>query len=218
MSCTFLQGREGMRHACERGETLIGLLVGLAVGLVVLAAGTQMLGQHLRGHRLNLQSSHLQHDLRTAMDWMTRELRRAQYVADAWQTRSPTTCNDTFCDGLEDFSIEGDWIDFSHDRNHNGAQDDDECMGFRLSDKALMARRSCSGSGNWLPLTDRNSLEVTALSWQLQCEQRQGWLHRSVRVTLAGQWPGDAMRPFSLSQTVHLRNDLPASVQALYCP
>jgi type IV pilus assembly protein PilW len=207
-----------MRHPHERGETLIGLLVGLAVGLVVLAAGTQMLGQHLRGHRLNLQSSHLQHDLRTALDWVTRELRQAQYSAQAWQTRSPTTCDDAFCDGFEDFSIEGDWIDFSHDRNNNGAQDDDECMGFRLSDKALMARRSCSSSGNWLPLTDRASLEVTALSWQLRCELRQGWLHRSVRVTLAGQWPGDATRPFSLSQTVHLRNDLPASAQALFCP
>jgi type II secretory pathway component PulJ len=207
-----------MHHPRERGETLIGLLVGLAVGLVVLAAGTQMLGQQLRGHRLNLQSSHLQHDLRTAMDWVTRELRQAQYSAQAWETRSPSTCDDAFCDGFEDFSIEDDWIDFSRDRNHNGMQDDDECMGFRLSDKALMARRSCSGSGNWLPLTDRASVEVTALSWQLRCELRQGWLHRSVRVTLAGQWPGDATRPFSLSQTVHLRNDLPASAQALYCP
>ncbi len=207
-----------MRHTVPRGETLTGLLVGLALGLVVLAAGTQMLAQHLGGHRLNLQASHLQHDLRTAMDWMGRELCQAQYVAGAWQTRSPTTCDDPFCDGLEDFSIEDDWIDFSRDRNHNGLQDDDECMGFRLSNKALMARRSCSGTGQWQPLTDRASLEVTALGWQLQCERRQGWLHRTVRVTLTGQWPGDASRSFSLSQTVHLRNDLPASAQALYCP
>ncbi|MBD8050617.1 PilW family protein [Limnohabitans radicicola] len=207
-----------MHHPHERGETLIGLLVGLAVGLIVLAAGTQMLAQHLRGHRLNLQASHLQHDLRTAMDWMSRELRQAQYSAQAWQTRSPSACDDSFCDGFEDFSIEGDWIDFSHDRNHNGRQDDDECIGFRLSDKVLMARRSCSGSGNWLALTDRSSLEITALSWQLQCELRQGWLHRTVRVTLTGQWPGDTTQPISLSQTVHLRNDMPASAQALYCP
>ena len=202
----------------QRGETLIGMLVGLTVGLLVLAAGTQMLAQHLRGHRLSLQASHLQHNLRSAMDWMTRELRQAQYVAGAWQTRSPSACNDTFCDGFEDFSIEGDWIDFSRDRNHNGTQDDNECIGFRLSDKALMARRTCSGSGNWLTLTDRTSLEVTALSWQLQCELRQGWLHRTVHVTLSGQWPGDATQPVSLTQTVHLRNDLPESVQAQYCP
>ena len=207
-----------MQRPHERGETLVGLLVGLAIGLLVLAAGTQMLTQHLRAHRLNLQASHLQHDLRSAMDWMTRELRQAQYVADAWQTRSPTKCEDSFCSGTDDFSIEGDWIDFSHDRNHDGKQSDDECMGFRLNNKVLMARRSCSGVGNWLALTDRTNLEVTALSWQLQCELRQGWLHRTVRVTLTGQWPGDATQPISLSQTVHLRNDLPASVQARFCP
>ena len=207
-----------MRHPAQRGETLVGLLVGLGIGLLVLAAGSQMLAQQLRGHRLSLQGSHVQHELRSAMDWMSRELRKAQYAGLAWQTRSPASCSDPFCDGLEDFSIEGDWIDFSHDRDHDGAQDDNECMGFRLSNKVILARRTCSGTGSWLPLTDSASLEVTALSWQLQCELRQGWLHRSVRITLSGQWPGDAARPVSLSQTVHLRNDVPASVQALYCP
>lgn len=214
----MLAAMKRLPRSGEHGETLVGLLVGLSVGLVVLAAGAQMLAQHLRGHRLSLQSSHLQHDLRSAMDWMARELRQAQYAAGAWQTRSPTACDDTFCDGFEDFSIEDDWIDFSHDRNHNGVQDDNECMGFRLSDKVLMARRSCSGSGNWVALTDGASLEVTALNWQLACEARHGWLHRSVQITLSGQWPGDASPPIQLSQTVHLRNDLPASAQTLFCP
>ena len=197
---------------------MIGLLVGLSLGLLVLAAGSQMLAQLLRGHRMNLQSSHVQHDLRTAIDGMTGELRQAQYSAKAWQTRSPSVCDDSFCDGLEDFSIEGDWIDFSRDRNHNGTQDEDECLGFRLSNHVLMARRSCSGSGSWLPISDRASLEFTALNWQLQCELRQGWLHRTLQVTLSGQWPGDASRAFSLTQTVHMRNDLPASTRALFCP
>lgn len=207
-----------MRSIQQRGETLTGLLVGMAVGLVVLAAGTQMLAQHLRGHRLNLQASHLHHDLRSAMDWMARELRQAQYVANAWQTRSSGHCEDNFCDGTDDFRIEDDWIDFSHDRNHNGRQDNHECIGFRISQKALMARRTCSGPGSWLPLTDRGSLEVTGLQWQLRCELREGWLQRSVRITLTGHSPADAERPLSLSQTVHLRNDLPASTRALYCP
>lgn len=196
----------------------MGLLVGMAVGLVVLAAGTQMLAQHLRGHRLNLQASHLQHDLRSAMDAMARELRQAQYVAKAWKTRAAGRCADDFCDGLEDFRIEADRIEFSHDRNHNGTQDNHECMGFRLSQRALMARRSCSGSGSWLSLTDRGSLEITALHWQLRCEWRDGWLHRTVRITLSGHAPGQAQQPWTLARTVHLRNDLPAPAGALYCP
>ena len=202
----------------QHGETLMGLLVGLSVGLVVLAAGSALLAHQLRGHRMALQDSHLHHDLRSAMDWMARELRKAQYSAKAWETRSPTACVDTFCDGFEDFSIEVDWIDFSHDRNHNGEQDNDECMGFRLSGQQLMAKRSCNASGDWQAITDRVNLEITALSWQLQCELHQGWLHRAVQMSLTAQWPGDATRQVTLTQTVHLRNDLPAAKKALYCP
>jgi type II secretory pathway component PulJ len=208
----------------ERGETLTGLLVGLSVGLVVLAAGSAMLAHHLRGHRMALQDSHLHHDLRSAMDWMARELRKAQYSAKAWETRSPSACDDAFCEGLEDFSIEKDWIDFSYDRNHNGSKDNDECMGFRVIDQRLMVKRSCvtngawKSTGDWQAVTDQASLEITALSWQLHCELRQGWLHRSVLMTLTAQWSGDASRQLSLSQTVHLRNDLPVHMQTMYCP
>ena len=59
----------------------MGLLVGLSVGLLVLAAGSALMAQHLRGHRLLLQDSHLHQDLRSVTDWMTRELRQATLVA-----------------------------------------------------------------------------------------------------------------------------------------
>lgn len=209
---------EHMSSRGERGETLMGLLVGLSVGLVVLAAGSAMLANHLRGHRMALQDSHLHHDLRSAMDWMARELRKAQYSASAWETRSPTVCEDAFCDGPEDFSIEGHRIEFSHDRNHNGEQNKNECMGFRLTGKALHAKRSCSASGDWLAITDSANLQITDLRWQLHCEQHQGWLRRRVEMALTAQWPTDASRQVRLSHTVHLRNDLPASHQALFCP
>ncbi|MEK7344300.1 MAG: hypothetical protein AAB176_01285 [Pseudomonadota bacterium] len=202
----------------ERGETLLGLLVGLSVGLVVLAAGSALLSTHLRAHRSALQDSHLHADLRSAMDWMTRELRKAHYTANAFATRSPAACTDAFCDGPEDFRIDGDAIHFSHDRNHNGAQDSNECMGFRLSGTALQAKRSCNASGDWQAITDKANLHVTALRWQVHCEQHHGWLHRRVQMAMTAQWPGDAARQLSLSQTVHLRNNVPASQQALFCP
>jgi type II secretory pathway component PulJ len=205
-----------MPKITQRGETLIGLLVGLSVGLLVLAAGSAMLANHLRGHRMALQDSHLHHDLRSAMDWMARELRKTQYTAQAWKTRAPSVCDDAFCSGWQDLSIEGDWIDFSYDRDHNGKKDDDECMGFRLSGTTLHARRSCKG--DWQAITDNANLKITALSWQLRCELRNGWVHRSVLMALTAQWPRDASRQISLSQTVHLRNDLPASAKVLFCP
>jgi type IV pilus assembly protein PilW len=200
------------------GETLIGLLVGLSVGLVVLAGGSALLAHHLRAHRAALQDSHLHTDLRSAMDWMARELRKAQYSASAWASRSPVACADAFCDDPEDFRIDGDEIHFTHDRNHNGQQDPNECVGFRISGKALQAKRSCSASGDWQAITDPANLAITALDWQMQCEQRPGWLRRQVHMRLTAQWPSDASRQVELSQTVHLRNDLPASQRALFCP
>lgn len=207
-----------MQPKQQTGETLIGLLVGLSVGFVVLAAGSALLANHLRAHRAALQDSHLHTDLRSAMDWMARELRKAHYSASAWRSRSPVACTDAFCDGPEDFRIDGDEIHFTHDRNHDGQQDTNECLGFRVSGTALQAKRSCNASGDWQAITDKANLVVTALRWQVQCQQHQGWLRRQVQMRLTAQWPGDASRQLSLSQTVHLRNDLPASQHALFCP
>lgn len=201
----------------ERGETLMGLLVGLAVGLVVLAGGSALLANQLRAHRMALQDSHLHQDLRSSMDWMAHELRQAHYVANAWQTRDPQRCEDAFCDGLDDFSIHGSRIDFSLDRNHNGLKDNNECLGFRVVKGALQARTACRPEV-WTALTDTASLQFTQLDWQLQCTQAQGWLQRSVALAMTAQWPGDATRQVSLKQTVHLRNAVPASQQALFCP
>lgn len=202
----------------QGGETLVGLLVGLSVGLVVLASGSALLAQHLKLHHDTVQDSHLHHDLRSAMFWMSRELRKAHYTAQAWTTRSPEGCDDPFCQDAQDFSIHGDWIDFSHDRNHNGLKDDNECMGFRLVAGALQARRSCRGSGSWQAITDRAHLRITGLRWQLQCHPQQGWLSRSLHMQVSAQWPHDATRHISLGQTIHLRNAVPHSQQARFCP
>lgn len=205
-------------HRPESGETLMGLLVGMAVGWVVLAAGSALLALELRAHRANLQDSHMHHDLRSAMDWMARELRKTQYSAKAAETRSPSSCEDAFCDGPEDFHVEGDTILFSYDRDHNGLQDNNECMGFRLSNKAIQIRRSCRASGDWQAITDRSNLEITDMVWQLHCDTPGGWLQRRVQMTLTAHWPEDLGRQIKLTHTVHLRNDLPGSTVARFCP
>lgn len=204
-------------HPTERGETLAGLLVGLAVGLVVLAAGSALLAQQLRAHRAALQDRQLHTDLRSAMDWVARDLHKAQYVAHAWQTRSPTACDDPFCPTPDNFSIVGRQIDFSHDRNHNGTKDDDECMGFRLTQQSLHARRSCSGSGSWQAVTDRTQVNISDVQWVLHCEWRNGWWQRSVHMSLAASWPSEPSRTIKLTQIIAIRNHLPGSQSVPNC-
>lgn len=200
----------------QAGETLVGLLVGLGVGLVVLAAGSQMLAQHLQGHRLALQDSHVHHDLRSALDTIARELRQAQALGQAWRGRATAHCADDFCSELADLLVQGERIGFGLDRNQSGQLDNNECSGFRLKDHELQIRTACTPEV-WTDLTDAGSLKMTGLAWQVHCEKRGRWVARWVTVQLSAQWPRDATRALSLSQTVSLRNDVPASPWPAAC-
>ncbi|WP_414015795.1 hypothetical protein [Limnohabitans sp.] len=200
----------------QQGETLVGLLVGLGMSMVVLAAGSQMLAQLLQGHRLALQDSHMHHDLRSALDTIAKELRQAQAIGQAYRRRATAQCADAFCAGQADLVVQGQRISFGQDRNQNGLMDNNECLGFRLRDHELQIRTACTPEV-WTDLTDAGSLKMTGLNWQVHCEKRGRWVARWVTVQMSAQWPSDATRALSLSQTVSLRNDVPDSPWPVVC-
>ena len=193
----------------QSGETLMGLMVGLGLGLLVLAGGTQMLAQTLRGQRALQQDSHVHHDLRAALGMIARELRQAQLIEGAWKLRTTAPCQDAFCGHAEDFSIQADRINFSVDRNHNGKQDNNECLGFRLTNGEIKARTACLPEV-WTSITDAGSLKITALQWRVHCATQGRLWQRWITVSLTAEWPNDKSRQWQMSQTVSLRNALPS--------
>ena len=146
-----------------RGLTLVELLVGLALGLLVVAGGTTLLANQLREHRSLIIEARLMQDLRTAADVVARDLRRAGHWGDAGagvgsagqscarqplrrdraraaRPRTPRACA----------------IRATSTENH--VVDSNEQFGFRLRNRAIEIQL---GSGNWQALTDATLLAVT---------------------------------------------------------
>lgn len=64
-------------RTCQRGISLVELMVGIAIGLVIVAAALFALTHHLRENRAMLLETRLMQDLRTTTDLIARDLRRA---------------------------------------------------------------------------------------------------------------------------------------------
>lgn len=66
----------------QAGLSIVELMVGIAIGLIVVAAATVMVSTQLSENRRLLLETQLQQDLRATADIVTRELRRAGTLAD----------------------------------------------------------------------------------------------------------------------------------------
>ena len=70
------------RHR-QSGLSLVELMMGLAIGLLIVAAALLALTHHLRENRSLLVEARLMQDLRTTTDLITRDLRRAGALRQA---------------------------------------------------------------------------------------------------------------------------------------
>lgn len=196
-----------------RGESLIALLVGLALGLGVLTGGIGLWMVTLKAQRSALQETHLQQDLHAALEWMVQELRNAQYIHPAWDQRTAANCNDAFCGAPEDFSVSESQIEFSWDRNDNGLKDITECSGFQLRADELRLKTNCT-TGQWQVITHAQNVRVTALQFTPHCVWQNGSLQRYIDIQLSAALPNEPLNTVTHQRSVHLRNAQPASTTA----
>jgi prepilin peptidase dependent protein B len=144
--------------ARQRGLSLVELMIGITVGLFVVAGASFMLSNQLHDGRRLMLETRVQQDLRAAADIVVRELRRAGYSGSAahaaWfrgttgiQPSSYTTI--TAGDSQVSFRYGVD--------NDNNFVATDEQFGFRLAGGAIQFQL---GGGNWQALTDTDTLVV----------------------------------------------------------
>jgi type II secretory pathway component PulJ len=214
----------------QLGLSLVELMVGIAVGLFVVAAAAMLVSSHLNDNRRLLLETQVQQDLRAAADIIARELRRAGH----WQTAeksvwtpdvalqlspdwTPNTALQLSLNGnLAPSAGEATQVNFAYTRS-NG---DSGPFGFKR-DVAVL--KTLLGEGGWQELTDSRMLRITGftvtpidetlpLSCPKLCDDltEACWPTLTVRklvVDITGEAVSDPAVKRSLRSVVRLRND-----------
>lgn len=214
------------RRSPQRGFTLVELLVGLALALVVVAAGTLLIARQVHEQRALVIEARLMQDLRSTADLVARDLRRAGHWGDAgagvWTAATAPRANPYAAQAPESAASDAAGYAYSRDATENDALDGNEQFGLRLRNRAIELQL---GAGNWQAVTDATLIEITALEitptveeidlgalcasacavGDAACPPRQ--LVRSLSVRISARAVGDAAVTRSLASRVRLRND-----------
>lgn len=156
--------------------SLVEMMIGITLGLVILAGAIIVSTSQLADHRHLLLEAQVQQDLRVTMDLIVRDLRRAGYWAASPQTVNPSSSE--LANVLENpyagvtsasnqTSIE---YSFSRDEEgaaaytENGIQDQDERTGFRLSMTGETGVLQMKLNDTWQSLTDPAVIDVESFT------------------------------------------------------
>ena len=211
-----------------RGQSIVELLVGVAGGLVVVAATAALLVAELREQRTLRLEARLTQDLGSAADLIARDLRRAGHWGDAmagvWTPSAPAGANPYATVSPATGAASAVAFSYSQDTVENGSVDDDERLGWRLRAGVVELRLG----GRWQAVTDATALSVTAFvvvpsvdeidlaaSCPRPCDAGTAAAGtcpprlqlRSLALRLAAHATADARIVRSLETRVRLRND-----------
>lgn len=216
-----------MRRAGQAGLSLVELMVGTAIGLIVVAAaGSVVAASHAAARRIQVEARLMQ-DLRGAAELVGRDLRRAGHWAaaasgvrlgDAIGTVNPHA--EIAPAGAAASTVA---LSFSTEAGDPDSVDDSERFGFRLRAGTIEIQL---GARNWQALTDPQTLVVTSFSvaprvdeidlstfcttpcaaGSLTCPPRQQV--RAYAIAVAGRAAADPAVTRSLRSTVRVRNDV----------
>ncbi|GAB2494170.1 type IV pilin [Pseudoxanthomonas sangjuensis] len=149
----------------QAGLSLIELMIAMVAGLIVIGSALAFTVSTVRAYGENIRSTRLSQELRTGMNLVVRELRRAGYDSAA-VTRVMTSDPPS---GFINLSIpaSGGCIFYEYDRNVGGMGDAptaSEKRGIRYSGGAVQMNTSdadsnCGGS-NWTDLTDPRVVNI----------------------------------------------------------
>lgn len=151
------------RHGTH-GVSLVKLLVGLALGLFIVAVAATLLAAQTREQRSLVTEQRLMQELRSTSDLIARDLRRAGHwgaaAAGVWMPGASGVATNPYAALAPDASASNAAsYHYSRDASENGVVDANESFGLRLRNGAI---EQALGAGQWQSLTDAGTLTVTA--------------------------------------------------------
>lgn len=169
----------GLSH--ERGLSLVELLIGLAVGSLIVAGALTVFAKISFSGLENVRMVRLNEQLRNTLDVMHREIQRAGYV-DAWQPGDVVfsdldfvamgafgtiTLGGACADSDGDGAVECSCILYSYDEDQDGVFDAaTEVFGFRFNGGAVERDTTAATCAAGTDITD-GEVTITALSFEL---------------------------------------------------
>jgi prepilin-type N-terminal cleavage/methylation domain-containing protein len=213
------------RPTNQRGLSLVELMVGITIGLFIVAAASLLLSNQLNDNRRLLLETQVQQDLRAAADIISRDLRRAGYSAIA----ESAVANPAMVDGVTPIqngylpvtTTGGTSVAYSYKRPSN----DSGPYSFFL-DSGIVKMVISGSSPVPQDLTDKNTLvvdvfttaETDSTPMTLPCPRDcpaagpadACWpvvTVRDITVTIAGYAPSDPSVRRQVTTQLRLRND-----------
>lgn len=209
----------------QRGYSLLELLIGLGVGVFLLAGGVLIYTHIMKSFYDLLNVIQLDQQLRSAMEVMVTEIRRAGYSANSVNDiNSGVNTNPFMASGADIISPSSTCILFTYDYDSSGllpslnATNYDKRFGYRLTGNTLQARAltdsvfNCA-SGNWIDITDTNLVNISNLTFTLTptvitLDNGVSTLTmRNATISLTGSLINDASVTRTIVENVRVRND-----------
>jgi type IV pilus assembly protein PilW len=184
-----------MNKIPQQGFSLIELMIGIVIGLIILAGVTNVWVTSIVSSANTLKESKLNQELTTLMGVMSNEITRAGITGSLDYTRPQdnvfSQANDTALEVIDNMTDNnqvtfansatgGSCIVYAYDRDLDGTVDNDEVLGFRLNNGAVEMREnlvgtdrdSCaSADGAWTAVTDSRVITVTDLNFAFDNSQ-----------------------------------------------
>ena len=149
------------RHT--QGFTLVELIVSMAIGTIIIAGALNVFVTNSKASKDVIQMTHLNQEIRTVMEIMSADIRKAGFWGGALNA-VPGTPNPF---GITSINANKNCILFTYDVNNNATvQASDEEFGFRIKNNAVESRkngRDCTLSNSWDELSDNTQPDFVTI-------------------------------------------------------